>query len=390
MGEGDERARAVSRWQRSIYAGALIVAACGGEGGGTAEDNLPVQQAGSPAGGIAGAPAAGSGGSTPSPMAGRSGGAGTTMARGGSGAAGSSAAGTTGSAGAGSGGAGLGAAGAAGMATAGTTGMGGSGAPAGPDDGDPNMPIVAIPGVPCSSGGGGGFGLGSPNHQIMGMDMIVTYPCEKHAGAPVTFFLNLHGTSSGATHFYQHGYFAAHNFTKSHNLVIVTPSSGGTQWERDDGGVDKPFLEAIIKWVYEAFHGPGKFDIRGMWVGGHSWGAMFTTNFVCRPEYADKIKGAVIMSGIGTNPTCASKIAVISTAAEDDIGPVVNQGSVPMTHGCDAMMMDKIGNNDRTYWPNCDPGFVHSNYLMLGKTHASSIDRAVVEDIVNQIKASRM
>ena len=304
--------------------------------------------------------------------------------------AGASGSGTAGMGASGMGAAGMAASGTGGMAAAGTTGAAGSAPPSGPEDGDPNMPIVAIPDIPCSNGSGGGFGLGSPNHQIMGMDMIVTYPCEKHAGAPVTFFLNLHGTSSGTTHFYQHGYFSAHNFTKSHNLVIVTPSSGGTQWERDDGGVDKPFLEAIIKWVYEAFNGPGKFDIRGMWVGGHSWGAMFTTTFVCRPEYADKIKGAVIMSGIGSNPTCASKIAVISTAAEDDIGPVVNQGSVPMGHGCDAMMMDKVGNNNRTIWPNCDPGFVHSNYLMLGKTHASSIDREVVEDIVNQIKASRM
>ena len=31
--------------------------------------------------------------------------------------------------------------------------------------------------------------------QIDGRDMIVTYPCDKHAGAPVTFILNLHGTT---------------------------------------------------------------------------------------------------------------------------------------------------------------------------------------------------
>ena len=64
----------------------------------------------------------------------------------------------------------------------------------------------------------------------------------------------------------------------------------------------------LIDWVYTTFDGEGKFDIRAMWVGGHSWGAMYTTTFVCKPEIEDKIKGAVIMSGIGSNPACASRI----------------------------------------------------------------------------------
>ena len=76
--------------------------------------------------------------------------------------------------------------------------------PLGPEDGDPAQPIVSIPDVPCG-GPSGGFGLGSPNFQLGGRDMIVTYPCEKHAGAPVTFILNLHGTTPVAQHFYQHG-----------------------------------------------------------------------------------------------------------------------------------------------------------------------------------------
>ena len=182
----------------------------------------------------------------------------------------------------------------------------------------------------------------------MGMDMIVTYPCKKHAGAPVTFFLNLHGTSSGTTHFYQHGYFSAHHFTASHNLVIVTPSSGGTQWGTRRRRCRRAAPGRIIEWVYAAFNGAGEVrhprDVGWRPLVGRD---VHDRRFVCRPEYADKIKGAVIMSGVGTNPACASKIAVISTAAEDDIGPVVNQGSAPMTHGCDAMMMDKVGNNDR-------------------------------------------
>jgi hypothetical protein len=110
---------------------------------------------------------------------------------------------------------------------------------------------------------------------------------------------------------------------------------------------------------------------------------------VCKPYLADKIKGAVIMSGIGANPACASSISVISTAAEDDIGPVVNQGSTPMSHGCDASEMNMLGNNEETYWPNCDTGFTHANYFMLGKMHASSIDREVVERIADLMKMVR-
>jgi len=51
------------------------------------------------------------------------------------------------------------------------------------------------------------------------------------------------------------------------------------------------------------FNGPGKFDIRAMWSGGHSWGAMYVaggftgSGYACLPELADRMKGAVIMSG---------------------------------------------------------------------------------------------
>jgi hypothetical protein len=161
------------------------------------------------------------------------------------------------------------------------------------------------------------------------------------------------------------------------------------QWGNGDGGEDLPHLMKLIDWVYSTFHGEGKFDIRGMWVGGHSWGAMYTTTFVCNADLADKTKGAVIMSGIGRNPACADRLSVMSTAAEDDIGPVVNQGTVPMSHGCDASVESMLGNNEETSWPNCEPGFAHANYFMLGKTHTSSIDVAVVERIADQIKATR-
>lgn len=279
--------------------------------------------------------------------------------------------------------------------TGGTTDVGGSGGttanpvtPVGPDDGDPNAPIVSTPDVACG-GPTGMFGLGSPNFQLDSRDMIVTYPCNKHAGAPMIFFMNLHGTTPVEAHFYQHGYFSVHKYTESHNIIVVTPSSVVEQWGNGDNGEDAPHLMHIIDWVYTTFNGDGKFDIRAMWVGGHSWGAMYTTSAVCNPDVADKIKGAVIMSGMGLNPRCANVLSVISTAAEDDIGPVVNQGTVPASHGCDAEQTNTIGNNEETLWPNCDPGFVHANYFMLGKTHTSPIDDVVVERIADLMVQAR-
>jgi hypothetical protein len=99
--------------------------------------------------------------------------------------------------------------------------------------------------------------------------------------------------------------------------------------------------------------------------------------------------GTVLMSGIGRNPACADRLSVISTAAEDDIGPVVNQGTNPMAHGCGASMESMITNNVETYWPDCNPGFQHANYFMLGKMHASSIDVEVVARIADLIKLAR-
>jgi hypothetical protein len=291
---------------------------------------------------------------------------------------------------AGAGGAG-GAAGDAGAGgAAGAAGAGGSTAtPAGPDDGDPNAPIFTIPDVACG-GPVGGFGMGSANFQLDGRDMIVTYPCNKHAGAPMIFFMNLHGTTPVAQHFYQHGYFSIHNYTESHNLIVVTPSSVVEQWGNGDNGQDAPHLAHIVEWVYATFDGPDKFDIRAMWSGGHSWGAMYVTmTYACLPELADKMKGAVIMSGMGSNPSCADRLSVISTAAETDIGPVVNQGTVPSSHGCDAEQSSMIGNNEETHWPNCDPGFAHANYFMLGKQHTSPIDDVVVQRIADLMLQAR-
>jgi hypothetical protein len=251
--------------------------------------------------------------------------------------------------------------------------------------GDP----FTIPDLACGGPSSLVSAIGSPNYEIGGRDVVVTYPCGKDAGTPMTFFLNLHGTTPVSLHFYQHGYFSIHKYSESHNIIVVTPSSVVQQWGNGDGGSDEPHLMEIIDWVYATFDGASKFDIRGMWVGGHSWGAMYTSTFACKDELADKVVGAFPMSGTGQQLSCASRISVISSAAEDDIGPVIDQGNVPTSNGCGAPVESNIGNNVETLWPDCDPGFVYSNYYMLGKSHSDYIDDVVVERIADLIRDSR-
>jgi pimeloyl-ACP methyl ester carboxylesterase len=276
-----------------------------------------------------------------------------------------------------------------------TGGTGGSGggtpapppdAPPGPDDGDPSQPVVAISGVACGPNPSL-FGLTSTNVVIGNRNVHVAYPCNKRKGAPMTFILNLHGTMPlEELKLYQVAYFAANNYVDSHNLITVAPISGGSQWGNDDGGIDEPHLKEVIAWVYSTFK---DFDIRSMWIGGHSWGAMYTTTYACRPELQDKVRGVILMSTFPTLPACASRISVINTNAENDIAGPLPQGSVPMQHGCGAEMTTKLGNNDQTLWPNCQPGFVHANYLMFGKGHADYMDDVVVKSIVDLIKSAR-
>lgn len=279
------------------------------------------------------------------------------------------------------------------MATAGSAPPAGTPpTPAGPEDGDPSMPVVSVPDVACG-GPTGGFGLGSPNFKIDDRDMIVTYPCNKHAGAPVTFILNLHGTTPIEQHFYQHGYFSIHQFAASHNFIVVTPSSVVQQWGNGDDGKDEPHLMKIIDWVYSTLGGAGKFDIRGMWVGGHSWGGAYTARFGCKPELADKVKGLIMMSGGGVGgfggAACGSMVSDIITTAEGDMRMPTDQGTVAMGHGCGAAQTEMILQNVHTFWADCQPGFVHANYYMLGKEHATFMDKEVVESIANWIKLSR-
>jgi hypothetical protein len=280
--------------------------------------------------------------------------------------------------------------GSGGMTGGGMSGMGGGMQqlpPPGPDDGDPNKPVVTLPDVACHDASAPVFGIGMPNLKVDDRDVILDYPCDKHEGAPMTFILNLHGTTPVEQHFYQEGYFSAYQFVSSHNLIIATPSSVVQQWGNMDDGKDEPYLMHVIDYVYQNLG--SKYDIRAMWVGGHSWGAFYTSTFVCKDYLKDKVKGAIIMSGSPQPPACTDRIALIDTNAEMDIGPPLDQGNWPMMHGCDASMMKMDGNNTETFWPNCDPGFVHANYLMLGKMHTDFMDKEVVQSIVDWIKLAR-
>jgi pimeloyl-ACP methyl ester carboxylesterase len=258
--------------------------------------------------------------------------------------------------------------------------------PAGPDDGDPGQPVIAVPNVRCGPNPSL-FGLTTTNVTIGGRNVHVSYPCNKRKGAPVTFILNLHGTMPAEElKLYQVAYFAATNYVTSHNLITVAPISAGSQWGNDDGGKDAGHLKEVIAWTYQTFK---DFDIRSMWIGGHSWGAMFTTTYACSPELQDKVRGVILMSTSPMMPACASRISVINTNAENDIAGPLPQGSIPMQHGCGAEMKSKLGNNDLTLWPNCMKGFVHANYNMLGKAHADYMDDVVVKSIVDLIKQAR-
>ncbi len=257
--------------------------------------------------------------------------------------------------------------------------------PPGPDDGDPNAPVIAIPDIKC--GPGALLGTGAVNTMIGGRGVHVAYPCNKHKGAPVTFILNLHGTMpTEEIKLYQVGYFAASNLVNSHNFITVAPKAIGSQWGRMDDGKDEPHLMEVIKWTYDTFK---DFDIRAMWVGGHSWGAAYTATFGCKAELADKVKGLILMSG-GGSASCQGKISLIVTTAEGDGRMPADQTTLATSHGCKAAKNEMILMNNHTSWPECMPGYVHANYYMLGKEHATFMDADVVKSIADWIKLARL
>jgi hypothetical protein len=374
---------------------AIALAGCAGDGGGEQGQGADPSITGPISGGGAGASnvaAGSSGASTGTAGAGSAGsgaGSGAPPATSGTGAPPTSGV---------SGGDPAGAGGAPGTAGAGEAGAGGgAGMPdaQGPKDGDPSKPIVAIDGIPCGPSMAGAAG---GNHEIGGRRLIVDYPCNKHEGAHVTMILNLHGTLiGGAPYSYQHAYFSAHRLVDSHNLIVLTPqsvstASYGAQWGNMDNGEDIPHLLEVLDWAYTAF---AKFQIRGLWVGGHSWGAGFAAGslgggpFACHPMLEDKVKGAIGMSRLVV-PTCASRLSLIATRGETENIALLDQTSVAMGHGCATPMQgpDAVGNNEYFHFADCDPGWVHEDYHMLDKGHIDSMDPEVVEKIVDAIKST--
>jgi hypothetical protein len=159
-----------------------------------------------------------------------------------------------------------------------------------------------------------------------------------------------------------------------------------------DNGEDLPHVLAVIDWAYQAF---AKFQIRGLWVGGHSWGAGFVAStygggpLACHPKLADKVKGAIGMSRLGI-PSCANRLSLIGTRGEEENIALSNQMSVAVEHGCMVPMQgpEKIGNNDYYHFAGCKKGWVHEDYEMLGKGHIDNMDEVVVKKIVESIKST--
>jgi len=307
-------------------------------------------------------------------------------------ACGASASGGAGGA-SGSGGSGGGALGSGGSGTGGVTGSGGNAGSEGSagsagSGGDPGG--VEIPGLRC--GGTLDADVQTPFAEIGGRQVFVDYPCGKPRGTAVTFVLNLHGTMQQETgRHYIRGYFPTYEYMDSHDLIVATPKSVVSQWGNGDGGRDEPHLMAVVDWMYTSFSG---FDIRQMWIVGHSWGAMYARTFACKAEFIDKVKGVVLMSGGSAMPACADRLAALGTVGETDIvAGELTQSAAAGAHGCSAERAANLGNNVVTEWPNCTPGWVHKNYLMLGKGHGFSPadwpDDAMNLDLVEAVVSTR-
>jgi pimeloyl-ACP methyl ester carboxylesterase len=308
----------------------------------------------------------------------------------GSGDPGTGGSGVSGTSGTGTGGSGTGGSGNPGQGGVGGVGgsVGGAGGSAGAPD--PNAPIVEIPGVAC--GGVLDANVQTPFTQIGGRQVYIDYPCKKAKGTAVTFILNLHGTMQQETgRHYIRGYFPTYKFMDSHNLIVATPKSVVSQWGNGDGGRDEPHLMEVVNWMYTNFAG---FDIRQMWVVGHSWGAMYARTFACKAEFTDKVHGVVLMSGGASMPACADRLAALGTVGETDIVKgELTQAAAASGHGCSAQQTMNLGNNVITHWPGCMKGWVHKDYLMLGKGHGFNPvdwpDDGMNADMVEAIVSTR-
>jgi pimeloyl-ACP methyl ester carboxylesterase len=278
-----------------------------------------------------------------------------------------------------------------GEATGGAGGSGGAGAGGAGGGGGPPPTLVEIPGLAC--GGVLDEDLQPPTAVIGGRDVYVDYGCEKWSGTPTTFILNLHGTMGDeGGKIYQRYYFPTFQYVDTHDFVVVTPKSVVAQWGNGDDGADEPHLLEVVEWMYETF---SDFDVRGMWVVGHSWGSAYTLGFACKAELEERVSGVVLMSGGAGMPACADRLSVMATVGELDIVPgQPDQTTAAMAHGCGVATTYEVGDNVVTEWPDCDPGWVHRNYFMNGRAHGfNPVDwpEEVMNDhMADAIRATRL
>jgi len=271
----------------------------------------------------------------------------------------------------------------------------------GNEDGDPNRPMVEIPGVPCGTQSLGMFGFGATfaTVQITGRDVVLSYPCA-HEGADVTFFLFLHGTVDGDMKVpFTMNAFRIHEFVDSHNIIVAVPTAITSQWGNGDNGQDLPHLYDVVDWVYDTFG--SKFNIRSWWTQGGSWGAAYLGFvFACDPRFEGRLTGVQMVVGGGC-PLCSGRLSCIVAQEELEKGggsPVSDAQKEALSsgasidpyatqHGCGGKTgPEDVGNAKHWSWPNCDPGWVYSYYLGPGN-HADAWDIAVVEKIANQMKS---
>jgi hypothetical protein len=129
-----------------------------------------------------------------------------------------------------------------------------------------------------------------------------------------------------------------------------------------------------------------------MWVTGHSWGAAYGVSFVCRNEFT--VDGYIHMSGGAAVPACGNQMSLLATQGETDIVMgLPDQTAIATGHGCGAATALTIGGNDVTDWGDCDPGYVHRNYVFQGKGHGFSPvdwpDEAFRDDVAELVRSTR-
>ena len=268
----------------------------------------------------------------------------------------------------------------------------------GPDDGDPNTPVVALPDVTC----GGPKGFGTTNLQIDMRDLILTYPCNKHEGANVTFILLLHGTNSNeASKLYTHSYFAAWQLASTDNLIIAEPKSKASQWgntkeNRGRSPKDKPYLGRRDRLRLQELR-PEVQHHQPLGRRADSRAAMYAGCFVCdrndqrscarRDRYVGRHHGRRPVADLQCTSVAdhhvdhqhaADYISQIHTVGDMDmVTGLPDQTAAATKHGCGAKMgPTDIGNMQMLdEWPGCSPGRA-ARGLHHGRSHAHDGDQS--------------